>query len=260
MLQQLEEEDAEVSGEVIPKPQGGRPRKHGSGDAKERDRRKKKKQEARKHITAGEQYPALAKPGWKRSTAIAAAELLDSITDGRGLRRAATPRAEYDRPMRLLERLFGRRGDRHARRPEGEYRRPGDEPHVVRVKQSPPRGFRKKIAEFVPVAGVTHRLEDVTAFVEGADREVRLLRETDNPTSSTAIAVLGAWRSTDGEQVTRQLGYLPHEVSQEIARRWPSAELAATLETLYLPRDERSPGIRVDVWTQAVRRRRAQAD
>lgn len=136
-----------------------------------------------------------------------------------------------------------------------EFRRPGDEAHVIRINQKPPKGLPKKVADFVAVVGTTQPVvaENVAAFVGGKERQVRLVREPDNPVDPNAIAVYGAWTSEGGDRSGR-LGYLPAAVAAGLVEQ---ERIGATLVTMYREHAEKSAGIRISVWRP--RRKRGQS-
>lgn len=130
-----------------------------------------------------------------------------------------------------------------------DYRFADDEPNVIRIGQARPKGLPKKIANFVKVAGVSYREDDVKAFIRGTNRRLELRREPDNPHSKdgTAVAVFGHFE-LDGQPQTVQLGYLPHNASQEIAAEYADKPIGATVERMFIAGKGKGPGLRIDVW------------
>ena len=51
-----------------------------------------------------------------------------------------------------------------------DYRRDGDEPTIRRVSQSAPKGFPKKLVDYIPVSGTSYREEAVQQFINGRER------------------------------------------------------------------------------------------
>lgn len=83
--------------------------------------------------------------------------------------------------------------------------------------------------DYVDVAGLKYRADDVAAFIEAAANcapQVRLVPEPDNYHDENAIKVIGAW--ADGKE-ERHLGYVPAVLSDLIRHKRMtglSAELA----------------------------------
>jgi hypothetical protein len=132
------------------------------------------------------------------------------------------------------------------------FRLEDDERHVVRINQLQPKGFPKKIAEFITVAGITMENRDVVAkqFVKGKDRQIELRKQPDNPYDKNAIEVYGHW-TKQGKSFTEKLGYLPSKVASKLVNE---PELKATIKVMYMPTDETSVGIKIDVWTKMKKR------
>lgn len=129
-----------------------------------------------------------------------------------------------------------------------------DPPWLVRINQRPPRGFGRKLVEFVTVAGVTQagRLNVVREFVLGDDQRITLRPEPSNPVDPNAIAVVGHW-AVKGVNQDAQLGYLPRETAQKCIDLLRQGKLEPTIAVLYLPHEDHSPGIRLDLWTHRRR-------
>lgn len=144
--------------------------------------------------------------------------------------------------------------DPAARGENVDFRRPGDDAHIIRVNQPRPKGFPKKIANYTPVAGVSHRVADVIAFIDGSNRELSLVRETRDDGLRPALAVYGAWLDARGGAHNALLGYVPRETNETIG----DSPVAATLEAMFAPTpDKPTPGLRIDIWTTRPSKARA---
>jgi hypothetical protein len=135
-----------------------------------------------------------------------------------------------------------------------EFRLPTDPPYVIRINQRAPKGLQRKFREFVPIAGIAQPdwQHNATAFIAGAGRRVELLREAHNPADPNAVAVIGHWEES-GTQRSGKLGYLPADVAEVIATNHAETPIGATVVVMYLPRDGRGAGIRLDLWMPARR-------
>lgn len=75
--------------------------------------------------------------------------------------------------------------------------------------------------DYVDVAGLKYRAENVAAFIEAAAKcapQVRLVPEPDNYHDENAIKVMGAWPSNLGVE-ERHLGYVPAVLSDLIRHK-----------------------------------------
>lgn len=124
-----------------------------------------------------------------------------------------------------------------------DYRRPDDKTNVIRVDQPKPSGFRVELFDFLPIAGVSYRLEAVQAFIDGKERKLSLKREFVNEQEPDAIAVWGMWRDAAGEH-SAQLGYVPREAKDAIGDQ----PVAATLMVMYRATKEKGVGVRMKIW------------
>lgn len=127
-----------------------------------------------------------------------------------------------------------------------DYRREGDEKHIFRVNQIQPKGYPKKIAEYIPVSGVSYRQEDVIAFIAGRNRRLSLRREVIIEGEPLALAVDGAWEDWDGNAHAATLGYIPGPVNAAIGDN----PVDVTLEAMYQARPDYSAGLRIDLWSK----------
>ena len=133
-----------------------------------------------------------------------------------------------------------------------DFRLADDPPHVFRINQNPPNGLRRKLHEFVAVAGITQPevRDNAVRFIRGSGRQLALQRQPDNPFDPNAIAVIGTW-SEMGEQRSGRLGYLPADIAQAVKKNASDLPIGATLEVMYDCQGGRSPGIRLAVWVPA---------
>jgi tetratricopeptide (TPR) repeat protein len=139
--------------------------------------------------------------------------------------------------------------DPYSRGFDREFRLANDNDNVIRINQRQPKGLPRKLAEFVPVAGITQ--PDVQpiaeAFIGGANRSIQLDRFPDHPVDPNAIAVVGTWVA-DGISQKGRLGYLPAKVAADLATLGPETPIAATVEVMYAPVIGGTLGIRLDIW------------
>lgn len=132
----------------------------------------------------------------------------------------------------------------------GDYRRPDDPPNVVRVDDIQPKGFPRKLFEYISVSGVSYRQENVAGFIAGRARRLSLRREFVNDQHPNALAVYGLWQDAAGEH-TALLGYVPREVNDAIGDQ----PVAATLEAMYLPLNGHNAGLKIDIWSPRNQRK-----
>lgn len=116
-------------------------------------------------------------------------------------------------------------------------------PNQIRVDEEPPEGFGRKLHAVVKVVGTSYRRDEVDDFINGKNRSVYLEREPDNPADRNAVKVMGRYELYSREW-TEQLGYLPKGMGAKL----PDGPIAATVRTLYESDDEKSGGIRIDIW------------
>lgn len=119
--------------------------------------------------------------------------------------------------------------------------------HVVYVDVPRPQGLPRKLYGDVAVAGVSHRQQTLQEFFKGQNHHVELEPEPTNPADSNAIKVIGLWMN-GGTQFRGHLGYLPSDIARDIATNHSALRIAATPETMFLPREGKSGGIRIDIW------------
>jgi hypothetical protein len=140
--------------------------------------------------------------------------------------------------------------DPYTRGFDKDFRLPDDPEYVVRINQHPPKGLRRKFAEFVAVAGIgqPEAVENARGFIAGLGRRVELVRIPNHAVDPNAIAVIGYWVESAAVR-TGRLGYLPADIAASIAREGPAMPIGATLEVMYAPTLGRHPGLRLDIWT-----------
>ena len=139
-----------------------------------------------------------------------------------------------------------------------DYRRPNDRPNVIRVKQKAPKGFPKKLHEWVPIAGISQYQKTAKEFINGSKRSVTIEIELDNPVQENALMVLGSWETKDGRK-SGQLGYVPAEIRAKLVKELkqdPPTSIAANLDTMYKAEKNKSAGIRINIWGKAVRKKK----
>lgn len=131
-----------------------------------------------------------------------------------------------------------------------EYREPGDPENLVRFRAVPPTGSKKRLLDFVSVAGISKGTQLIYAeqFIEGSDRSLTLEHDPTNEYDRNAIRVMGRWRSDSGKHRLRQIGWVPRDFARRIARKCRDGEVAATLVGFFRPHGDKSPGIRMDIW------------
>jgi hypothetical protein len=92
--------------------------------------------------------------------------------------------------------------------------------------------------------------------VLGDEQRITLRLEPSNPIDPNAIAVVGDWTGA-GIQKSAQLGYHPREAAQKSVDLLRQSKLEPTIAVLYLPHENHSPGIRLDLWTHRKRPKKA---
>ena len=131
------------------------------------------------------------------------------------------------------------RGDR-------DYRGPDDAENVVRVNQPQPKGYPRKLHEYIPVAGTSFKKDDVARFIYGGDRSLSLKREVvtaKDGSETNALAVYGQWTDGDGSHEAH-LGYVPQDVNEELG----DTPCGVRLEAMFRPEAGKNPGIRMSIW------------
>lgn len=128
-----------------------------------------------------------------------------------------------------------------------------DPSHTEYRNQRPPTGFRTCVAESIPVAGVSYRQRSVSQLVMDERARLDLRRDPTNPHSpdGSAIAVIGTWHDSSGMLSSDQVGFVPATIASELKQSHPDADLAATIECVFLPVAGKSAGIRMSIWAGA---------
>jgi tetratricopeptide (TPR) repeat protein len=141
--------------------------------------------------------------------------------------------------------------DPHSRGIDREFRLAEDDDNVIRINQRQRAGLGRKLAEFVPVAGMTPPdvRANAEAFIRGSSRSIELLRLPNHPVDSNAIAVIGTWVE-DGTSRKAPLGYIPAKVAADLAGTEHGLPIGATVKVMYAPTVDRAVGIRLDIWGQ----------
>jgi len=137
--------------------------------------------------------------------------------------------------------------DEPAERPQGgEFRRFGDDENVIRIYFGPGRG-RRKVVNYMSVAGTSYRYDAVCAFIRGKDREVYLKEEPDNPVDENAIGVYGIWRGVTGKH-DALLGYVPSSHLDRFKDRGLDG-ITVSLDAMFAPESKTdNPGLKVTIW------------
>jgi hypothetical protein len=110
----------------------------------------------------------------------------------------------------------------------------------------------KKFASEVPVSGVTqgNRQSDFLIMGDQPDFKIFLERERDNPVDLNAIKVMGS-ATVENEKIIHQLGYIPKEVSEQLANE---KEIDATPHSVYIPYADKPNqyGLRINVLVRSA--------
>lgn len=131
---------------------------------------------------------------------------------------------------------------------------PDDPPTTIRIRQSYPAYLlqgRDTVEEYrnTMVAGTSHRPDAVNSFVSGTNQSVFVKHEPLNEYPN-ALAVYGTWKDKGGHSQNKQLGYVPSDEAEDIAKRVKTISdhtFAAKLWVLYLPTGKKRAGIRFDL-------------
>lgn len=140
---------------------------------------------------------------------------------------------------------------------DSEYKLKSDNENVIRLNQLQPKGCSKKVAEFVPVAGVTkdNREEGALKFIRGKNRSLELIKDPNNPYDKNAIKVHGHCKDEDDNDFSTFLGFVPAKNAKSLAKLEP---LKATVKMMYYPVNSETIGIRMDVWSKANKRKKVE--
>jgi len=109
------------------------------------------------------------------------------------------------------------------------------------------RDFPRQLVADAHVAGISKHFGYASQFVASKERYLELEREPSNPHDHHAIKVFGAWKAY-GSWVRAHLGYVPREFTGEIHSQHPDGPFRATIDRVFLPDDEKNPGVRFSIW------------
>ncbi|RST76175.1 hypothetical protein D4T97_005170 [Siminovitchia acidinfaciens] len=132
------------------------------------------------------------------------------------------------------------------------FRQSDDAENVVRIIQRPPEGTPKKVAEFVPIAGIKKQERNALRVITSKSFAIRLEKEPNNPYDKNAIRVFGDCE-VDEEETSFSLGYIPKDVAKKLAE---FNKLKATVRVIYLPTSSKSIGLRLDIWSERAKRKK----
>ncbi len=142
-----------------------------------------------------------------------------------------------------------------------DYQELDDPPHIIRIKQKAPKGLPKKFAYDIQVAGISRSPYSFHAesFIKGVNRLLELERDPNNQNDPNAIKVMGTWTDSDGQIHNEQLGWVPATIAQNIALEISGEPIGATIKTMFIPTEDRSLGLRMDIWCKRSKTKRALA-
>ena len=132
---------------------------------------------------------------------------------------------------------------------QGDFRFEGEEDYIIRMEQTPPKGFSNKIFEKVMLKGISYssREESVNSFICGSNRSL-ILEHSPSNQDKFGIKVIGVWQSTRKFR-RAHLGWLPVFEAAQICTTYPlDLPLAATLRKIFKSRPGKNPGMRYDIW------------
>lgn len=129
------------------------------------------------------------------------------------------------------------------------------EPPSIFITAAPrlrPPGQWRQVQPWFDVAGLQHRNDDATAFVESADAchgtgepyGLEVEREPRNRHDENALAIYGWWTAA-GEKKRVQIGYAPRDIARD--HRDPLKPIAIEIESLYLAERYDGEGMYVGV-------------
>lgn len=134
------------------------------------------------------------------------------------------------------------------------FRKSDDEENVVRIIQRQPEGTPKKVAEFVPIAGITRQKNDALKLITSKNFSMRLEKDPDNPYDKNAIKVFGDCEIGE-EEMSLFLGYIPRDEAKKLVKY---NKLKATVRVIYLPTHSKSIGFRLDIWSEKATRKKVE--
>jgi len=139
---------------------------------------------------------------------------------------------------------------------DNDYRRSSDPEHVIRVNQRPPKGFPKKVKEYVKVAGISQpdTTKNAIAFICGSQRSVNMKKEPDNPIDPKAIKINGSWKANN-KNFSGKLGYLPAEITEELMKADSEFAYGVTLDAMFIPHEIKGVGVRISIWAPRAKKK-----
>jgi hypothetical protein len=147
--------------------------------------------------------------------------------------------------------------------PENTHRGRGwlESPHAVLPDQEHPSGMAWELAHNIKVAGISQPDEarNAAQMMEALGSRLEPAREHDNPVDPNAIAVIGVWQDSSGAEQRGQVGWLPRDVAKTVSRLVPTELIVATIGVMFKPHDDHSPGLRISVWADGRKGRKARA-
>lgn len=128
-----------------------------------------------------------------------------------------------------------------------------DQDNVIRIKQTYPIDKKWDIIEerqFINVAGVSYRQDEVISFIAGTSRQIKLQRVPSDEYPH-AIAVFGMWSDAQGKTNKQQLGYVPDEEAEDIADtigKQADCQIVGKLIKMFIPTNTaKTAGLRIDI-------------
>lgn len=127
-----------------------------------------------------------------------------------------------------------------------EFRLIDDEDNVIRIKQASPEDINILRLEAINVTGlhIGNRHSNLVKIIFGSYRRIKLVREPENPKDKNAIMAIGQCKYK-GKYFEGHIGYIPKEYAEDLK---DLGELAATIKTMYMPNEDKSAGIRINIW------------
>jgi hypothetical protein len=119
--------------------------------------------------------------------------------------------------------------------------------NIIDFYTKKPKGYTK-VCDFIKVAGVSYRINNVIDFINGSDRSIILEKELDNKYGKNAIKVIGVYQR-DGKQLNTHIGYVPHENSVKI---FGYNDLVAQIKRIFKPYKDKSPGLRIHIFAKEI--------
>lgn len=149
-----------------------------------------------------------------------------------------------------------------AIRPDQDYRLPDDPKYIIRVDQEWPDGIGARlIGDDVAVAGVSKRRANkrLRKLIRGTGRRIELIRDPNNRHDRNAIMVIARWDDKSGRHKSGQIGWVPRDIAEFIARKHRDVPIGAKITMMFRPRSDKSAGIRLAIGRPAAVRKKAKA-